>query len=147
MAHEMGHYVLNHGIKHTVSLTLILLGELLFIKYSWDWAVARFGSRFGVRSISDPAGLPLLAALFSIYIFMATPVVKTVIRTAEVEADIFGLNAAREPDGFAEAIFKLGEYRKLEPGPVEEFIFFDHPGGYSRIYSAMRWKAENMKDK
>ncbi len=144
MAHEMGHYVLNHGIKHTVSFTLILLGGLLFIKYSWDWAAARFGSRFGVRSISDPAGLPLLAALFSVYIFMATPVVKTVIRTAEVEADIFGLNAAREPDGFAEAIFKLGEYRKLEPGPVEEFIFFDHPGGYSRIFAAMRWKAEQV---
>ena len=145
MAHEMGHYVLNHGVKHTVSFTLILLGGLLFIKYSWGWAAARFGSRFGVRSISDPAGLPLLAALFSVYIFMATPVVKTVIRTAEVEADIFGLNAAREPDGFAEAIFKLGEYRKLEPGPVEEFIFFDHPSGYNRIAAAMRWKAEHLK--
>ena len=145
MAHEMGHYVLNHGIKHTLSFTLILLGGLLFIKYSWNWAAARFGSRFGVRSISDPAGLPLLAALFSIYIFMATPVVKTVIRTAEVEADIFGLNAAREPDGFAEAIFKLGEYRKLEPGSAEEFIFFDHPSGYNRILSAMRWKAENIR--
>ena len=144
MAHEMGHYVLNHGIKHTVSFTLILLGGLLFIKYSWNWAAARFGGRFGVRSISDPAGLPLLAALFSIYIFMATPVVKTVIRTAEVEADIFGLNAAREPDGFAEAIFKLGEYRKLEPSPVEEFIFFDHPSGYNRIFAAMRWKAEQV---
>jgi len=145
MAHEMGHYVLNHGLKHTVSFTLVLLGGLLFIKYSWDWATARFGGRFGVRSISDPAGLPLLVALFSIYIFIATPVYKTIIRTAEVEADIFGLNAAREPDGFAEAIFKLSEYRKLEPGAVEEFIFFDHPSGYSRIYAAMRWKAENIK--
>ena len=145
MAHEMGHYVLNHGIKHTVAFTLILLGGLLFIKYSWDWAATRFGSRFGVHSISDPAGFPLLAALFSIYIFLATPIYKTVIRTAEVEADIFGLNAAREPDGFAEAIFKLSEYRKLEPGTAEEFIFFDHPSGYNRIYSAMRWKAENLK--
>ncbi|MEO8103733.1 MAG: M48 family metalloprotease, partial [Betaproteobacteria bacterium] len=38
MAHEMGHYVLNHGLKHTVSFTLVLLGGLLFIKYSWGWA-------------------------------------------------------------------------------------------------------------
>ena len=144
MAHEMGHYVLNHGIKHTVSFTLILLGGLLFIRYSWDWAAARFGNRFGVRSIADPAGLPLLAALFSIYIFIATPVVKTIIRTAEVEADMFGLNASREPDGFAEAIFKLGEYRKLEPGAFEEFMFFDHPSGYNRIFAAMRWKAEQV---
>ncbi len=145
MAHEMGHYVLNHSLKHTVSFSLVLLGGLLFIKFSWGWAAARFGGRFGVRSIADPAGFPLLAALFSVYIFLATPVYKTIIRTAEVEADLFGLNASREPDGFAEAIFKLAEYRKLEPGAAEEFIFFDHPSGYNRIFTAMRWKAENVK--
>lgn len=145
MAHEMGHYVLNHGIKHTVSFSLLLLGGLLFIKFSWDWAFVRYGARFGVKGITDPAGLPLLAALFSVYIFLATPVQKTIIRVAEVEADLFGLNAAREPDGFAEAIYKLSEYRKMEPGPIEEFVFFDHPSGRTRIYSAMRWKAENLK--
>ncbi len=145
MGHEMGHYVLNHGLKHTVSFSLVLLGGLLFIKFSWDWATARFGGRFGVRGITDPAGFPLLAALFSVYIFLATPVYKGIIRTAEVEADLFGLNASREPDGFAEAIFKLAEYRKLEPGKFEELIFFSHPSGYNRIYSAMRWKAENTK--
>ena len=145
MAHEMGHYVLNHGLKHAVSYTLVLLGGLLFIKFSWGWAALRFGSRFGVRGITDPAGLPLLAALFSIYTFLATPVYYTIVRTAETEADIFGLNASREPDGFAEAIFKLAEYRKLEPGPVEEFLLFHHPSGYNRIFAAMRWKAENMK--
>jgi STE24 endopeptidase len=145
MAHEMGHYVLNHGIKHTVSFSLLLLGGLLFIKFTWDWAFARYGARFGVRDITDPAGLPLLAALFSVYIFLATPVQKTIIRTAETEADLFGLNAAREPDGFAEAIYKLSEYRKMDPGPFEEFVFFDHPSGHTRIYAAMRWKAENLK--
>ena len=145
MAHEMGHYVLNHGIKHTLSFSLLLLGGLLFIKFSWDWAAARFAGRYGVRGIADPAGLPLLVALFLVYNLIATPVQKTIIRTAEVEADLFGLNASREPDGFAEGIFKLSEYRKMEPGAAEEFIFFDHPSGYSRIFSAMRWKAENQK--
>ncbi len=145
MAHEMGHYVLNHGVKHTVSFSLLLLGGLLFIKYTWTWATARFGGRFGVRGMADPAGLPLLVALLSVYMFLATPIFNTIIRSAETEADIFGLNAAREPDGFAEAIFKLAEYRKLEPGAGEEFIFFDHPSGFNRIFAAMRWKAENVK--
>ncbi|MEQ1518189.1 MAG: enoyl-CoA hydratase-related protein, partial [Usitatibacteraceae bacterium] len=63
----------------------------------------------------------------------------------EVEADLFGLNASREPDGFADAIFKLAEYRKLEPGAIEEAFMFDHPSGYNRIFAAMRWKAENMR--
>ena len=34
--------------------------------------------------------------------------------------------------------------RKARPGPLEEWIFFDHPSGRTRIYNAMRWKAENL---
>jgi len=145
MAHEMGHYVLNHGIKHTVSFSLLLLVGFLFLKYTWGWAAPRFAGRFGVRGIDDPAGFPLLAALFSVYLFLATPVLNAIIRSAETEADIFALNASREPDGFAEAILKLADHRKLQPGVLEELIFFDHPSGYNRILSAMRWKAENLK--
>ncbi len=37
----------------------------------------------------------------------------------------------------------LGEYRKMDPGPIEEFVFFDHPSGRTRITAAMRWKAEH----
>ena len=68
----------------------------------------------------------------------------TETRMHEKEADMFGLNAARQPDGFAEAALKLGEYRKMEPGPIEEWIFFDHPSGATRIRNAMRWKAANL---
>ena len=145
MAHEMGHYVLNHGIKHTVAFSLLLLGGLLFLRFGWNWASPRLAVPFGVRDIADPAGLPLLAALFSVYMFLATPVLNTIIRSAETEADMFGLNASREPDGVAEAILKLADYRKLEPGPIEEFLLFDHPSGYNRILAAMRWKAENVR--
>ena len=62
----------------------------------------------------------------------------------EAEADLFGLNASRQPDGFAEVALKLGEYRKLDPGPVEEWIFFDHPSGRERILMAMRFKAAQL---
>ncbi len=83
--------------------------------------------------------------LASILGFVATPVMNTFIRTQEYEADMYGLNTSRQPDGFAQAAIHLGEYRKMNPGPVEEFVFFDHPSGHNRIYAAMRWKAENLK--
>jgi STE24 endopeptidase len=69
-------------------------------------------------------------------------VINSYIRTEEAEADLFGLNAARQPDGEAKVDLMLGEYRKLDPGKLEEIIFFDHPSGRNRIYMAMRWKAE-----
>ena len=72
--------------------------------------------------------------------FIATPVANTLIRTQEIEADRFGLNLAREPLGEAEVDLKLTEYRKPDPGPIEEFIFFDHPSTRFRIHDAMRWR-------
>lgn len=100
-----------------------------------------WGERWGIGGIADVAALPVLAALLSVFFFVATPVVNTYIRTNEAEADLFGLNAAGEPEGFAEVALKLAEYRKLDPGPIEEWIFFDHPSGRARIEMAMTWKA------
>ncbi len=39
---------------------------------------------------------------------------------------------------------RLSEYRKIEPGPVEEMLFFDHPSGATRVRMAMQWKADNV---
>ncbi len=84
-------------------------------------------------------------ALLAVFFFVLTPINNTIIRVNEAEADIFGLNASRQPDGFAEVALKLGEYRKLAPGPIEEWVFFDHPSGRNRILMAMRWKAEELE--
>lgn len=145
MGHEMGHYVLNHVEESIVFIGVVNVIGFAFLRWGFAWMVARRGERWGVQGIADLGGLPLLAAVFSVYFFLLTPVLNTFIRTNEVEADIFGLNAAREPDGFAEASLLLADYRKISPGPIEEWIFFDHPSGRNRILMAMRWKAENVR--
>jgi STE24 endopeptidase len=75
-----------------------------------------------------------------------TPIKNTLIRTHESEADAFGLDVAREPDGFAQAAMQLSEYRKIEPGPVEEMLFYDHPSGRTRVRMSMEWKARHIAD-
>ena len=147
MGHEMGHYVLHHVSKSILFFGVVLVAGFAFLRWAFDRAAARWGEKWGLRGVADPAGLPLLAALFSLYLFVLTPIINTHIRTGESEADIFGLNAAREPDGMAEVALQLSEYRKLDPGPVEEWIFFDHPSGRNRIAMAMRWKAEHLGDR
>jgi len=54
-------------------------------------------------------------------------------------------NASRQPDGAAQAAIHPGEYCRMNPGPIEEWIFYDHPSGRNRIYAAMRWKTENLQ--
>ena len=144
MAHEMGHYVLNHGAKLLTYLGISVLIAFGLTRILFDAAVRRWGDRWGVRAIADPAGLPLLALIFCTLLFLATPLLNTVVRVTEREADAFGINTAREPDAMAEVTLKLGVYRKLNPTPLEEFIFYDHPSGRARIRMAMDWKAANL---
>jgi STE24 endopeptidase len=144
MAHEMGHYVLNHGAKLLTYAGVFILAGFAFTRALFDTAVRRWGNKWGVRGIADPAGLPLLVLILSTLLFVSTPLLNTVVRVTEREADAFGLNASREPDGMAQAALKLGTYRKLDPTPLEEFIFYDHPSGRARIRMAMDWKAANL---
>ncbi|WP_057300038.1 M48 family metallopeptidase [Pelomonas sp. Root1217] len=140
MGHELGHFVLNHVVKTLLAMSLLLLLGFGIVQWAMHRLLARFAASTGVSRIDDIAGLPLLMALFSVFLALATPAWNTLVRTNEVEADRFGLNLSREPLGFAEAQLRLVEYRKADPGPVEEFIFFHHPGTRSRIYDAMRWR-------
>jgi STE24 endopeptidase len=146
MGHEMGHYVLNHIYKSIVAIGVLLFLGFAFLRWAFQAALRRWGMRWALSGIADLAALPLLMAVFSLYFFVLTPVFNTVIRTDEAEADLFGVNTSRRPDGMAEAALQLGEYRKLHPGPLEEIIFFDHPSGYNRILMAMRWKAEHLDE-
>ena len=145
MGHEMGHYVLNHAYKTLVMIGVQFVIGFVFLNWSLGSALARWGERWDIRGITDVAVLPLACALLLTYLFVMTPVTNTIIRTMEYEADMYGLNAAQQPDAWANVDLILGEYRKLDPGPLEEFIFFDHPSGRTRITAAMRWKAEHLQ--
>jgi len=144
MAHELGHYVLGHGWKTILSFTL-LMGVLLWLTAQIAPPLIRFGGqRWGVRNLGDPASLPVLAGVLSVLSLLATPVTNTLIRVHESEADAFGLDAAREPDGFAGAAMKSAIYRKIAPGPLEEMLFYDHPSGTTRVRMGMQWKKDHV---
>jgi len=145
MGHEMGHYVMHHIPKSIFFISIVIVIFFSGLYWSLGWALARWGERWQIRGVGDPAVLPLVFLLAGIFFFVLTPVMNTETRIHEKEADMFGLNAARQPDGFAQAAIHLSEYRKMRPGPVEEFIFFDHPSGYDRIHSSMVWKGENLE--
>ena len=145
MGHEMGHYVLNHAYKGLVMIGVVVVIGFAFLNWGLNSSLARWGQKWDVRGISDVAVLPLAVIVFSVFFFLMTPVTNTITRTMEYEADMYGLNAAQQPDGEANVDLMLGEYRKMDPGPMEEFIFFDHPSGRTRITAAMRWKAEHLQ--
>lgn len=144
MGHEMGHYVMHHIANSILFSAVTIVIAFVILRAVLQWGFAKFGARWQIKDPSDVAFLPFAVIVLAVMSFLFTPIGNTFTRTQEFEADLYGLNAARQPDGEAEVDVLLGEYRKLDPGPVEEFLFYDHPSGRTRIEAAMRWKAQNL---
>ncbi len=142
MAHEIGHYVLRHNISGLLFSSILIVISFATLHFAFR-AVAK-NERWGIRDISDPAGLPLVMALFAAIGLVTSPFQMNLTRFNELQADMFGLNTAREPDGFAEAALLLSEYRKMEPAPFEEWYFYTHPSGWTRVHNSMVWKAHEI---
>jgi STE24 endopeptidase len=146
MGHEMGHYVLGHIFKLLIWFALIAVAAFLLLWWISPRILERRGAAWGVRSVADPAVAPLFAIILSLFFLVMTPVLNSIVRHSESEADAFGLDAAREPDGFAMTAMQLSQYRKIEPGKLEEMLFFDHPSGRTRVRMAMDWKAKHLNE-
>jgi STE24 endopeptidase len=143
MGHEMAHYSLHHGLKLALGFTLALGIGYFTVNHAFGRFRRRHGDRWGIRDLADPAGLPLVFAIFAVMMYLLTPVTNSMVRIVENQADAYGLDAAKEPHGFASVAMRLSTYRKLEPGSLEELVFYDHPSGRARVERAMRWLAEH----
>ena len=146
MGHEMGHYVLNHVPKMLAWMAAFALLTFLLLYGVSPRLLARFGEQWRVRKVDDPAVTPLFYLLIALLTLVLQPAINTMVRTHESEADAFGLEAAREPDGFAQTAMQLSEYRKIEPSALEEMLFYDHPSGRTRVRMAMEWKARHLAE-
>lgn len=142
MGHELGHYVLHHQVKETVELALLTAVILWLLARITPALIRR--RRWGLRDLADPAAIPVIIGVYSALTLLTLPVTNAIIRGGENEADAFGLEAAREPDAFAAVAMQLSQYRKIEPGTLQEALFYDHPSGRTRVRRAMQWKKDNV---
>lgn len=136
--HEIGHYVLHHVWRKVIVLSLL---AVLFF-FLADRLYPRFARAFGSRApLADPTGLPVVVFMISVMSLLAQPVVNTLSRTGEIEADRYSLETVKLPDALATALVKSAEYRNPRPGAVQEFVFYTHPSVERRVRAAMDWKA------
>jgi Zn-dependent protease with chaperone function len=135
MAHEMGHYVMNH-IWMGLGLFSVIFLILLFIIYkSIGWFVGRYGERFGFAAVADIASLPLVMLMFSLLMFFAEPMMNTFSRTIEHSSDRFALNLTKDGPTAAKAFVKLANENLSNPCPSGfiEFWLYNHPALGKRI--------------
>ncbi len=139
VGHEMGHYKHGHVYWQVLVFSVLAVLLLWIADRIFPWAARLMGSPAEV--ISDPVGLPVIMAIVAVLGLLVTPVVNTMTRLDEADADNFSLHVANEPDGLAKALVKSAEYRAPSPSALEEALFYDHPSVGWRVRNAMNWKA------
>jgi Zn-dependent protease with chaperone function len=129
VGHELGHYVLGHvWINIFVSWGLTLLG-LFAAHRTAGFLLARFGGRFGFTALADPASLPLLMLLLSLFSFLIGPAALALSRYHEQQADRFGLDLTRDNHAAATAFVALQRQNLAVPRPGLIYKIFraSHP--------------------
>jgi STE24 endopeptidase len=142
-SHELKHYVMgDNWLAITVVTGLILLG-LWLVQAVGRAAINRWEKKFGFSKLSDPASLPLVILILTVYwILIGLPTFNGVQRYVEFEADRFALELTRDNQAQAMALAPYAE----EPFQLNEYRLFDrvfranHPSNAERIDLANNYR-------
>ena len=137
LAHELGHHV------HNDMAWLIGFGTLLtglgfyLISLLMNWAIGAFG----LTGVADPAGLPALMILLSLYELVIMPISNAFSRWRESKADDYALSATNKPAAYASAFTRLANQNlsEIDPEPWVVLLFYGHPPLNARIKKAEAW--------
>jgi len=105
-----GHYVLNHGAKLTIYFGSSLSSVFGIANVAFDWALQR-GDNAGHPRHCRSGRVSIVDVNFSHVCFLDDAGSQLDHASNEREADQFGINASREPDGEAKVALRLGAYR------------------------------------
>lgn len=144
--HEMGHYVLGHN-RILVVMTCGVMLLFLFLGYhSARWMLGHWGARWSIRGIDDWASLPVMLLSLAVFGFVSEPVLNSVSRVLEHNADVYGLEVIHGivPDSSqaaATAFQILGEIALSDPNPSGfiKFWLYDHPPVSDRVRFAAQY--------
>ncbi len=134
LAHELAHYHHRDVWKHLAA------GAMLTAAGLWAsdlWLRAATGG-----DLANLEHLPLLVLGLMLFSLATSPLTRAWSRRAEYRADWFALEMTRDPAAFESAMRKLGTQNlaDMEPHPVVEFLFHDHPALSKRIAKAAEWR-------
>jgi Zn-dependent protease with chaperone function len=135
LAHELGHHVHHDIWKLIISQSILMLGGLYLVNVVLHWVVETQHMFVG---LADAATLPLLLALMGAFGLIVMPVGNGLSRAIEYQADEYALQATRMVGPFKSAMTRLANQNlaDVEPSPVVEFLFHDHPSINKRLKHA-----------
>jgi len=136
LAHELGHFRLNHVTKRLASGMAVTLAWLALL--GWLQTQAWFAVSLGVITPPDAPGSGLLLVLFALVVpmfaFVLAPVQSALSRRHEFEADAFAAQHV-SAQSLVQALVKLYQDNAatLTPDPLHSAFYDSHPPAAVRI--------------
>ncbi|MBN1240488.1 MAG: M48 family metallopeptidase [Gammaproteobacteria bacterium] len=132
LAHELGHFRLNHIRRRFIAASLSALAG--FGLLAWLAARPGFYAALGVPIASEHAALLLFVILVPAFTFFATPVLSAWSRRHELEADDFAVRYT-SADALSNALIKI--YRdngsNVAPDRLYSAFYDSHPPALERV--------------
>jgi len=140
LAHELGHQRFLDPLRGLAVGAAVSLA----MWFAAAWAFATTFSAFGLSSLGDMAGLPLLLLWSGVVSTALGPPELWWSRRRESRADRFSLETTRNPGAFASAMVRLHDSNLgvANPRPWEKWLLYGHPPGRERVEAARAFRAD-----
>jgi STE24 endopeptidase len=140
-AHEVGHHVHRHLPKMiAISVVLSAVGFWLVdvILRQIAEPLGYSAMNGGAPAFKNPAALPLLMLVLTIFGLLLAPAQNALSRYFERQCDRYALDRTHNPSAYRSAFIKLARINKADadPHPLVVWLFDDHPPIRERLAMA-----------
>lgn len=136
LAHELGHFKLNHVIKRIAVMFLVSLGFLALLGFlkTQAWFYTGLGVTPLLEGSNDAMALILFMFALPVFTFLLSPLLSITSRKNEFEADAFAAKHSNSQD-LISALVKLYEDNAstLTPDPLHSAFYDSHPPASVRV--------------
>jgi STE24 endopeptidase len=138
-AHEIGHHVRRHLPKMIVCSVVMAAVGFWLADLILRYAAERLNYPSGpLAAYADPAALPLLICVLSLFGLILSPAQNALSRFFERQCDWYALERTGLIDAYRSAFAKLARINKsdADPHPLVVWLFDDHPPIRQRLAMA-----------
>lgn len=148
MAHEIGHYVMNHLYLNVIGSIMLTFFGLYFGKHLFHWILTRYSRQLHVLYKESLASLPVLLLIFSLLSFIISPAMNAISRHHERAADLFAVEMTEDPDAAIRAFHKLAvmSLSDVNPPLIVKWFRYGHPTMVERLHYLNEHKTHSLKE-
>ncbi|MGM0874520.1 MAG: M48 family metallopeptidase [Bacillota bacterium] len=135
MAHEMGHYVMNHIYVGIAGYLIISLFGLFFIHILMNFIIKLYGSLLKIHSKKELTAFPLFLMLLGVLTFASSPLANTVARYQEKSADMYAIEMTNNHEAAVSSFQELSRagLSQVNPPTLVKIFRYTHPTMFERI--------------